>query len=192
MYDIGATDILLSAKRGVNGLLRKSDEHMSLRRQKQEWEELGNMDPYWAILAQAGRKFGKWDTNEFFATGAQEIARVMESTADLGYPSGREVALDFGCGVGRLTRALAKYFQQCYGVDISESMVAKAKEINRSFPNCSFFVNTEEHLSTFADDCFDLIYTNLVLQHLPRKATIKKQTSAAQKAVCSIEDLGSQ
>ena len=150
---------------------------MSLRRQKAEREELGNMDPYWAILADPNRKFGKWNIGEFFTVGDQEIRKVMESTMHLGYPLGRELALDFGCGVGRLTRALAMHFRQCYGVDISESMVAKARELNGSFPNSTFFVNAEENLHLFPDNCFDMIYTNLVLQHLPRKSTIRSYIS---------------
>lgn len=36
-------------------------------------------------------------------------------------------ALDFGCGVGRLMRALSGYFTHCPGVDISERMVREAR-----------------------------------------------------------------
>jgi ubiquinone/menaquinone biosynthesis C-methylase UbiE len=97
----------------------------------------------------------------------------MGSAARLGYPSGREAALDFGCGVGRLTRALAKDFRRCYGVDISESMIAKARELNQSLPGCEFVLNTQGDLALFPDNHFDMIYTCRVLQHLPSRATIK-------------------
>ncbi len=40
-------------------------------------------------------------------------------------------ALDFGCGVGRLTQALADYFNEVAGVDVSPTMVNKALEYNK-------------------------------------------------------------
>ena len=146
---------------------------MSLRKHKQDWEDLGNVDPLWAIFSQPERKYNKWDINEFFITGDRDVSSVMECAVRLGHPAGREIALDFGCGVGRLTRALARYFRHCYGVDVSESMIAKAKELNRSVPNCEFLVNVTENLSIFNENAFDLIYAKWVLQHLPSTMMIR-------------------
>src|SRR5438132_9346267 len=93
--------------------------YMVLQKHKRDWEELGNLNPLWSILT--GHR--EWDVNEFFLTGEQEIQAVMERAKLMEYPRTHEKVLDFGCGVGRLTRALANYFPQCYGVDISESMI---------------------------------------------------------------------
>lgn len=150
---------------------------MSLKRHKQDWEDLGTVDPLWAIHSQPNGKFGKWDINEFFMTGDQDVKAVMETAVQLGYPHKRDLALDFGCGVGRLTRALAKYFQQCYGLDISESMIVRARELNQCVPICKFLVNTEEHLQIFPSNHFDIIYTKWVLQHLPTESAIKSYIS---------------
>ena len=135
------------------------------------------MDPLWAILSDPKQKFGKWDQERFFLTGKNEITAVMEHAIKAGYLQGRERALDFGCGVGRLTRALAKYFNECYGIDISERMIAKAIELNRDIPNCKFLVNTEENLQVFPDNHFDMVYTSLVLQHIPGRFTIESYIS---------------
>ena len=142
---------------------------MPLEKERQAWEELANLDPYWAILSDPKKKFGHWDVVEFLRTGDREITWVMESATHLGYPLQRDSALDFGCGLGRLTRALAKYFQQCYGVDVSEGMISQARDLHRSVPNCTFVTNAAAHLGIFSDDSFDLIYTNIVLQHLPKQ-----------------------
>lgn len=150
---------------------------MSLRKHTQDWEELADLDPCWAILSCPSGRFGGWDVDEFFLTGEREIEGVMEHAVRLGYPALRESALDFGCGIGRLTRPLAKYFQQCYGVDISQRMIAKAKELNGSLSKSEFLVNSEEHLRVFSDGYFDMIYTNIVLQHIPKKSTIKSYIS---------------
>ncbi len=96
----------------------------------------------------------------------------MEHAQRLGYPFGREAALDFGCGVGRLTRALAGHFGDCYGVDISESMVERACALNHAYSNCHFAVNVSENLRLFADSTFDMIYSVIVLQHVPNRAVI--------------------
>jgi ubiquinone/menaquinone biosynthesis C-methylase UbiE len=101
----------------------------------------------------------------------------MDKAKSLGYPQRRETALDFGCGVGRLTRALAKHFGACYGVDISESMISRATRLNKSVPNCSFFVNSVPDLRRFSSDFFDLTYSNLVLQHLSSTRMIKSYLS---------------
>lgn len=146
---------------------------MSLTKLKHDWEQLGHIDPYYAILSDPKLKYDKWDINEFFETGHGEIEGVLQHAVKLGYPSGRELALDFGCGVGRCTRALSEYFKQCHGVDVAQNMIARAKELNRSISNCKFTVNCEEHLRMFPDNYFDLIYSNLVLQHLSNKFMIK-------------------
>jgi SAM-dependent methyltransferase len=144
----------------------------SLRRHQRDWEDLGDLDPCWAILAYPERKFGRWDLEEFFRSGEQEIARLAVDMQRLGHPARRERALDFGCGVGRLTRALAPHFRQCYGVDVSAPMIAAARKLNAAFPNCQFVVNDNPDLRMFTDGHFDLIYSVLVLQHLPTRAAI--------------------
>lgn len=142
---------------------------MKLQQHKQDWDELGTLNPLWSILTYRE----KWDIDEFFLTGEQEIQAVMKSTIQLGYPKTHETVLDFGCGVGRLTRALSKYFPQCYGVDISESMIANAKELNQHVTECMFVLNDKPHLRVFSDSSFDMIYTNMVLQHIPDTQIIK-------------------
>jgi SAM-dependent methyltransferase len=140
---------------------------MSLSKHKHDWDDLGRVDPLWAVLTSPERRYGKWNPEEFFASGAAEIAHVMRHAAQLGLPRHNRAALDFGCGVGRLTRALAKHIDRCVGVDISESMIAMAREWNRDMPTCHFVLNTAGDLGAFGDDSFDLIYSNIVLQHLP-------------------------
>ncbi len=133
---------------------------------KRDWEELAGFDPYWAVLTRRDRKNGGWTPEEFFATGEAEVARLLEVGRRLGCPQRFERALDFGCGVGRLTRALSSRFGACVGVDISERMVELARDINGDRP-CVFVVGSGVDLSEFADRSFDLVYCSLVLQHLP-------------------------
>jgi SAM-dependent methyltransferase len=150
---------------------------MSLRRLRRDWESLAALDPLWAILSDPTRRFGKWDLNEFLLTGETQIAAVMRHAGELGYPRNRGLALDFGCGVGRATRALGTYFPTCYGIDISETMITQAREINHTSAACEFMVNTSDNLRVFPADHFDMIYTCGVLQHMPNKGVIKSYVS---------------
>jgi ubiquinone/menaquinone biosynthesis C-methylase UbiE len=146
---------------------------MKIREQERDWNELAELDPYWAILTLPGTRFGGWDSDEFFATGATEIDGVMRRVAELGHPQGRGRALDFGCGLGRLTRPLAGHFDECVGVDISEGMVRGARQLNADIPGATFVVNAAEDLRRFADHSFDFVYSVIVLQHVPDRAAIE-------------------
>jgi ubiquinone/menaquinone biosynthesis C-methylase UbiE len=146
---------------------------MKISNQERDWNELAELDPYWAILTSPGTRFGAWDSEEFFATGAAEIDAVMRHADELGHPQGRERALDFGCGLGRVTRPLAGHFDECVGVDISEGMVRGARELNADVPGATFVVNAAGDLGRFADQSFDLVYSVIVLQHVPDRGAIE-------------------
>ncbi|MEW6156974.1 MAG: class I SAM-dependent methyltransferase [Verrucomicrobiota bacterium] len=144
----------------------------SLKRHQRDWEDLGRLDPFWAILSEPERQFGRWELEEFFRTGEREIALLLEDAERLGIPKERKLALDFGCGAGRLTRALAKRFERCLGVDISEPMLARARELNAQFANAEFLQNFAPHLQAIGPREFDFIYTHLVFQHLPKASLV--------------------
>jgi SAM-dependent methyltransferase len=137
---------------------------------KQNWEDLAATDPFWAILSDPTKKNGKWPLREFLDKGEQEISVALSRVP--AFPHERNRALDFGCGVGRLTRAMSTRFHHCVGVDISEQMVAKARELNCDRDNCEFVVNTSEDLKLFPDGHFDFIYSTIVLQHLVHRSSI--------------------
>jgi SAM-dependent methyltransferase len=140
---------------------------VKLERLSEDWNELAEEDALWAVLAEPGKQGGRWDLDEFFATGEREVDGVVASAERLGLPRERERALDFGCGVGRLTRALAARFGACVGVDISSEMVERARRLNADRANCEFVVNVAADLSPFDDASFDFVYSSKVLQHVP-------------------------
>lgn len=112
--------------------------NLSLETHQQQWEELAQLDPLFAILTEKEKQYGKWDEEEFFASGRAEIDRLMASCGFQAGDNGR--ALDFGCGVGRLSRTLRAYFGEVYGLDISQEMVELAR---RFTPSCTFLLNED-------------------------------------------------
>jgi SAM-dependent methyltransferase len=146
---------------------------VSLERHKEDWERLAEVDAMWAVLTAPRQKGGGWDAQAFFATGDAEIEHVLSVVGSLGRPLARGRALDFGCGVGRLTRALGARFQQAVGVDISERMIAQATRLNEGFPACEFRVNAASDLGQFDTGSFDFVYSSIVLQHVPSRREIQ-------------------
>jgi len=139
---------------------------MELAELRFTWDELGRQDPLWAILTNPAKKGKKWDKEEFFQTGEYDIKSVLDYTGALKLRYPRARALDFGCGVGRLTQALCNHFQECWGVDIAQSMIDFARQYNQHGSRCKYYVNESDDLGLFEDDSFDFIYTNIVLQHI--------------------------
>ncbi len=138
---------------------------------KANWEEFARTDPLWSILPMADKKNNRWTIQELFLTGQDEIRSVMEHVNRIGIPVGSQRALDFGCGVGRLTHALADHFKEVWGVDISAGMIDLAEKYNLRPDRCRFLVNEREDLRDFPDQYFDLIYSNIVFQHIPPRLT---------------------
>jgi SAM-dependent methyltransferase len=140
---------------------------MNLETLKSNWESLAERDALFAILTDHRRAGGKWDLAEFMATGEAEINTIMGHLASIRCtPNSAGAALDFGCGVGRVTQAMARRFASCVGVDISRQMVDQARSLNQ-YPHCRYIVSSEERLP-FTDARFSFIYSNIVLQHVPR------------------------
>ncbi len=142
---------------------------MSLRAVERQWTLLGERDPYWAILAAPGKTGNRWDVDEFFSTGIAEIEGVMRYL-DCTHPLlARGRALDFGCGAGRLSQALARYFEHVTGVDISAPMIELARAHDRAGGRCEYLLNTCPDLSVLPSSAFDFIYSNMTLQHMPAR-----------------------
>lgn len=141
---------------------------MSLRRVRRNWERLAGTDPLWAILSDPKKRDNRWDVQEFFRTGETEIQAALDYLDRLNLRPRRDRALDFGCGVGRLTQALAGHFREVHGLDISPAMVESARRHNRHGAHCTYHCSAAQELP-FADSGFDFVYSVLTLQHMPRR-----------------------
>jgi SAM-dependent methyltransferase len=138
----------------------------ALARLGHQWNALGERDALGAVLTRPGLAPG-WDVHDFFETGRADVDRLMTSIADRAPGLTTRRALDFGCGVGRLTQALTAHFSEVCGVDVADSMIARAREENGAPQRCYFLVNRRPHLRRFGTGTFDLVYSRLVLQHVP-------------------------
>jgi SAM-dependent methyltransferase len=133
---------------------------------RRTWDGLALQDPFWAILTDPNRAQNRWRAEEFFETGKEEIRIVLQYLESRSLtPDLNGSVLDFGCGAGRLTQALADRFHSAVGLDISEAMVALARTYNR-FPDSCQYVCSASTTLPFADNAFGLVYSSIVLQHM--------------------------
>jgi len=139
---------------------------MHLTTLKKHWTEFGKQDPLWAILTHGSKKGGKWDIDEFFELGRRDVDAWLGAALAAKPDLERGKALDFGCGVGRLTQSLAEHFKTVVGVDIAPTMIAEAAKYNRHGDRCTYRVNDRPDLLQFSDGTFDFIFTLIVLQHM--------------------------
>jgi len=140
---------------------------MRLSGLRRHWNEYGRSDPLWAILTAPDKKGNRWSVDEFLQTGRDEIAQLMAYLDERRITVARGRALDFGCGAGRLTHALAAHFEHAIGLDIAPSMIDKARELHADIPDLEFRLNASDRLESVESASIDLVYTRLVLQHMP-------------------------
>jgi SAM-dependent methyltransferase len=141
---------------------------------QKNWDELGKTDPLYAIkvgITKEGGEWeskegGKWDLQEFFQTGIDEIDSIMKDIDQLNLKLDYNTALDFGCGVGRLTQALPKYFDTVDGIDIAPSMIELANTYNKCKDRVHYYLNDKNSLENFKDNTYDFIYSVEVFQHM--------------------------
>jgi SAM-dependent methyltransferase len=105
------------------------------------------------------------DLPAFWAAGEQALDGLL---GELGLGlRGDEQVVEIGCGIGRLTRALAPRVQSVDALDISEEMLARAKEHNPELENVRWLHGDGTTLKPLPDGAYDACISFVVFQHLP-------------------------
>jgi SAM-dependent methyltransferase len=137
----------------------------------------------------------EWTDEEFFAAGEQEMQDQIFN--DLGnICQGRDPktlkVLEIGCGAGRVTRPLARFFGEVYAVDISPNMVRQARRSVAEFPNARVFRNNGRDLQAVRRRWWhrfgiggkleiDFAFSCLVFQHIPSRTVIESYVSEVNR-----------
>lgn len=146
---------------------------------KDEWERFATEDPEFYIYSLPG----DWTTEEgrerFFASGQAEVDRII-GECQL-YLRRMDLAVEIGCGIGRLTLAMANRFREVRAVDIAPTMLKRLEQEcqRRSITNVTTFLSSEKWESEDAD----LIYSYLVFQHIEGWPVIEDYLARIKKAL---------
>jgi ubiquinone/menaquinone biosynthesis C-methylase UbiE len=119
--------------------------------------------------------FGRRDQDDagFFATATEVINSLQwELSRVPAVQRGNWRALEIGCGPGRLMRPMSRHFAEIHGVDVSDEMIARAREKLADIPNAYPHATDGASLSQFEDDSFEFIYSYAVFQHIPSREVV--------------------
>ena len=134
------------------------------------WAQVGQEAPHWSVLTNDRfRPERIAETRDaFYATGAEDLDLVRRSLARHGIaPKSLPRCLEFGCGVGRATLALAGMFRSVVGCDISQPHLdlAQREAEQRGITNIAWHASTAQ--GPMPGGQWDVWYSRLVLQHNP-------------------------
>jgi SAM-dependent methyltransferase len=125
-----------------------------------DWRELGATQPYWGVLshhAYRRENLTPEGLEAFYATGRGYVDDVLARFEALFGARPCGAALDFGCGAGRLTEAMAGRMAAATGYDISPGMLEEARRRG----------GKALYVGALPDGPFDWINSFIVLQHVP-------------------------
>lgn len=97
------------------------------------------------------------------ANGRTELANAMKATQMT--VGGERAVLDIGCGMGRLSFALAEHFGSVHGVDVSPDLLAVARSINDR-DNVTFEQSEGTRLAPARVGLWDTLFSYGVFDHL--------------------------
>lgn len=129
------------------------------------WQEISAEDPDWVVLSLPRGKHGGWNTDDLHATGEQAVAHMLGVARRHAGELGDGLAVDVGCGVGRLTHALADRFDRVVGVDVTPAMLERARSLVQR-PDVSFVRADIVHDPVPAAHGADVVVSERVVQHL--------------------------
>ena len=137
------------------------------------WKKLGEIDPYFSVLAHPHFRAAAAEgeiRREFFLSGDEHVELVfaiIRESLDPEFAPRR--ALDFGCGVGRVTIPLARRVTQVVGVDVSDSMLDEAnKNCDEAGVRNVTLLKSDDGLENLSGD-FDFLHSFIVFQHIPAR-----------------------
>jgi len=142
-----------------------------MERIAREWRKFGETEPHWSVLTSEDFVSANIAENidRFYASGFGDLSRFFNPLARAGLPADRVgKVLDFGCGVGRLSLALATRADSVLGVDISPPHIRLAREraAQEKVGNVDFLaIDKPGDLDALSG--FDLVVSLIVLQHNP-------------------------
>jgi SAM-dependent methyltransferase len=154
-----------------------------------DWDIIAARDPFFGVLSSDEYRADRIDAEairRFYETGEQDIQRVLEwFDTDLGAGPTQGTALDIGCGVGRLSHAMARVMPGVVGYDVSEVMLRIARDTAPANLTLTHALPSGP---------FDWINSYIVFQHIPPTEGLELLANcldqAAPKAFLSVQLTG--
>lgn len=138
---------------------------------KTTWTNLGETEPHWSVLSAEEFKSTNLAINidEFKNSGRREVDQLFKMLGEKGiYLNDSARCIEYGCGVGRVTRWLADRFNNVTAFDISKTHVALAEKYLLEEGVGNARLRLIEGIGDIENiEKSDFFYSVIVLQHNP-------------------------
>jgi SAM-dependent methyltransferase len=148
------------------------------------WEGFAHSDPYFYIATDFETMRGAPDAvDRFYEAGKPITEALLGEVASL--LPGRSLAVEIGCGVGRLLLAHAGHFENLRGVDIAPRMLSllEARALETGMEQVQGFLPADGW--DLPAGSADYVYSALAFQHIEDAAVIASYVSRIGRALRS-------
>jgi SAM-dependent methyltransferase len=127
------------------------------------WDERAREDAYFFVDNRVA--YRNADVERFWAGGEEALTTILDT---LGVQiNAEDVVVEVGCGVGRLTRALARRAREVHALDVSSEMLDRARELNPQLHNVRWIHGDGRTLAGISDATAQACVSHVVFQHIP-------------------------
>lgn len=118
------------------------------------------------------KRWEEWHRNGYYAySSLEQVIRMCEKYFDKMGGLGFDMTiLDIGCGDGRYTNWFSNIVKQSHGIDISATAIRKCSENYAGRFKMYFHKVNGWDFDIFNDGKFDLIFSVITFQHIPKSA----------------------
>src|SRR4051812_391329 len=131
------------------------------------WDDGARRNALWYV--DTSLNYDEPDLEKFFETGETIVSEALDGAPVA--PAGRALAVEIGCGLGRICHALASRFDRVIGVDISPEMLKQANELVTD-DNVDFVQGNGVDLDGIETASADVVLSFTVFQHIPDVSVI--------------------
>jgi ubiquinone/menaquinone biosynthesis C-methylase UbiE len=156
-----------SLRARVGSTLQKISKSVGGAATRPTFADRSNYKLTWDSLAEsyseAKRVVAGYEDEAQFDLTAQHTIDIIEQNAGI---NASDVALEIGCGVGRVGKVLSRRVTTWIGTDISRNMLAHAAVRLNGIHNCVLKELGTVGLREISDQSVDLVYCTVVFMHL--------------------------
>ncbi len=138
------------------------------------WEEKAKENPLFAVMTTPNYSnsdstaFTEEELNFFFEKGRRVYHKIIKPRAALSQTGAAEpLFVEYGCGMGRILRAIVDDGYRAGGIDISPTMIEHCRHFVPEAANDVYTLD-ENNRSQMPEGAADVVFSFAVLKHIPR------------------------
>jgi SAM-dependent methyltransferase len=127
------------------------------------WDAKARENAMWFIHSDLD--YANPDEAEFWSSGRDNLDRTLSPFGLTLQPA--DTVVEIGCGIGRMTRALAERAGHVVGIDVSAEMIEQGRRALADLDNVELLVGSGTDLTGVPDKSATVVFSFIVFQHIP-------------------------